>query len=324
VADLDAAEARADGRRVKRLLHALCGAPAIAAIALAACGPPHLLPLAPSVVPTTFAVRLHRPQRAGDRGILAASATTSLTTITEEGDQIVRREEEHREVDLKAALKVLRVSPAGESLDLELTVESLVMQTAQGRHELLAGGKVVSVARGKDAVHYASPASLPPEAEKALDEVFSPHSSEVTDDDIFGIREPQALGAVWPVNAALAAKELGAFHLQIPPDGVSGDTHLVALAQVSGTTCLDVAGELFLRDVRHTGPDGGPPTEVYEVVTRHRHLLPLDPSLPELDGTSTFHLDMVTTSPLPDGREARTSRSVRKEKRRRFTPQPPR
>jgi hypothetical protein len=307
-----------------RVGHALWSAPAIAAIALAACGKPRLAPTAPTVVPATFAVRLHRPMHAGDRGILDASVTTAHVTVAEEGEQIVRQEEERREVDLKASMKVLRTSPTGDPLDFELSVDSLVTRTAQGRRELLSGGKAVSVAREKDAVRYASSPPIPPEAEKALDAVFSPHSSEVTDDDIFGTRDPQAIGAVWPVNAALAAKELGALHLQIPPDAVSGDTRLVALAQVSGTTCLDVAGELFLRDARHTGPDGGPPTETYEVRASHRHLLPVDPSLPELDGTFTLQIDMLSTSPLPGGREARTARSVREEKRRRFTPQPPR
>ncbi len=296
---------------------------ALGALAGAACGRHALAPAAPSVVPATFAVRMHRARKPGDHGMLSAAVAIRRATITEEGDRIVKREEESRDVDLKAAVSVLQIDTTGEPVDLQLTVESLMVETPAGRRELLAGGRIVTLSRGKERVSYVTSEPLPPGAEKALDDIVSPHASPVTDDEIFGTREPQALGAIWPVNAALAAGELRDLHVQ--PDDIHGQTRLVGLAQAQGHTCLDLTGEFFVSPVHPPDRDGGDapgPRSEYEARVTHRGLFPVDPAVPALDTTVTIELDVRVTTPLGPGRETRTTTTYHDEKRRRFTPQP--
>jgi hypothetical protein len=292
----------------------------------AACGHQALEPAAPNVVPATFAVRLHRASKPGDRGTISSTVTKRGTLVVEEGGQIVKREEENSEVDLKGSLRVNGVDPTGEPVDLELAVESLIVQTPAGRREVLPRGQVVTIARGGEKVRYASADPLSSEAEKALDALVSPRRSQLTDDDVLGTREPQAIGGIWPVNATMAAKELAMADFQISPDDVQGQTRLVGLAEVSGHPCLDVEGELFVREARHTVRDGGAEdpgsSQTYEVRITHRKLLPIDAALPELDATHTIDVAFVITIPAGPGRELRTTSSGHEEKRQRYTPLP--
>src|SRR5947208_2113827 len=116
-----------------RLLYVLRCALSVCVLASVACA---LRPVALSENPATYAIRIHRTQKAGDRGIVSTVVRSKRTMIMEEGDQIVKREEEGQEVELKAVVNVLRVDAAGEPLDLEYAIESLSVQTPAGRTEV--------------------------------------------------------------------------------------------------------------------------------------------------------------------------------------------
>jgi hypothetical protein len=241
------------------------------------------------------------------------------TTVVVEGDRIVRREAEDREVELEAIVDVLRVDAAGMPLNLAYTIEHLIVQTPAGRTEVLPGGWLVSAERGGAEVTFGSAEPLPIEARKALDDVLSPLSSEHTDDDIFGTSEPQAIGTIWPVNAALAARELVRMHLGVPAEAVRGQSQLVGLVEVAGQVRLDVAGELSIRDARLIDVPGARP-EAAELRSAYRTRIPLDATSPEIDSTLRVDLDVTALVALGPDREGRMTTTSHRETRRRFVP----
>ncbi len=286
----------------------------IAAVALAGSACARALPpTAPSTIPTTFAVRIDRARRVGYRGKVSIALRTTRTRITEQGGEIVTREEESQDIELEATEKVLQVDATGDAVEVELAVEKLSVQNAAGRTELIPRGRIVTVERGAFKVGFRSADTLSPAAEKALAELVPTRSSGPTDDEVFGIAAPQAIGASWPVNATLAARDLGA-HLPVTaqPPVIRGQSQLVGLAQVAGQTCLEVTGEI---DV---GPTAGP-SETTEIRSTFRMLLPVDTALPSLDTSSTLDVG-VGTLPASPSVGIRTTTIQHREKRERRTP----
>jgi hypothetical protein len=271
------------------------------------------------VTPRTFAVRLQRAQKPGDRGIVSTVVQSRRTTVVTEGDQTVRREAEDREVDLEALMDVLRVDAAGMPVTLAYTVEHLIVQTRAGRTEVLPGGWLVAAEREGNEVTLRSAEPLPIEARKALDEILSPLSSKSTDDDIFGTSEPREVGAIWPVNAALAAEELAGMHLDIPAEAVRGQSRLIGLVEVADQVCLDVAGELFIRDARLVDVPGVRP-EAAELRSTYRTRIPVDPTSPGIDSTLRVDIDVTALVALGPGRAGRMTTASHRETRRRFMP----
>jgi hypothetical protein len=240
-------------------------------------------------------------------------------TVVMEGDQIVKREAEEREVDLEAIIEVLHVDGAGEPVSLAYTVEHLIVQTPAGRTEILPGGWVVGAEPSEDEVTFRSADPLPAEARKALDDTLSPLSSESSDDDIFGTTEPQAIGAIWPVNAARTAKEFRRMHLDIPAEAVHGRSQLVGLADVAGQVCLDVAGEVSIRDTRIINVPGAR-IDAAELRSTYRARLPLDATSPAIDSMLSVDLDVTARVALGPGREGKMTITSHRERRRRFMP----
>ena len=294
----------------------VCALPACA-VASIACGSGALPPVAPSVKPAAFEVRLDRAQRPGDRGKVSTVVRSRRATVVTEGDRIVRREDEDREVDLEAIVEVLGVDAAGAPRSLAYTVQHLIVQTPAGRTEVLPGGWLVSADRGGGKVTLRSANPLPAEALKALDEILSPLPSESTDDEVFGTREPRYVGAIWPVNAALAARELAGMHLDVPPEAVRGESQLVGLVEVAGQVCLDVAGGSSIRDPRLIDVPGA---ESAKLRSTYRTLLPVDGTSPAIDATLRVDLDVTAHVALGPGREGRMTTTSHQEKRRRFMP----
>jgi hypothetical protein len=241
------------------------------------------------------------------------------TTVVVEGDRIVRREADDREVDLEAIVDVLRVDAAGMPVNVAYTIEHLIVQTPAGRTEVLPGGWVVESEPGRDAPTFRSAEPLPVEARRALDDVLSPLSSGSTDDQVFGTTEPRAVGAIWPVNAALTARELGAMHLDVPAESVRGQSQLVGRVEVGGKVCLDVAGELSIRDTRMIDVPGAR-TDAAELRSTYRTRIPVDAGSAEVDSSLRVELDVTALVALGADRRGRMTITSHQETKRRFMP----
>jgi hypothetical protein len=172
---------------------------------------------------------------------------------------------------------------------------------------------------GGDEVTFRSAEPLPAEARKALDETLSPLSSESSDDDVFGTTAPQAIGATWPVNAALTARELHRMHLDVPAAAVHGQSQLVGLVDVAGQACLDIAGELSISDPRIIDVPGAW-TDAAELRSTYRARLPVDATSPAIDSMLRVDLDVTARVALGPDREGRLTTTSHRERRRRFTP----
>jgi hypothetical protein len=305
---------------------ASCAAASVA-LTSAACAPSRGVPAAaPDVTPATFAVRLVEAKRPGDRGMLSTTVRSWRTTVVTEDGRIVKREDHERAVDLEAIAEVIRVDGGGAPVSLAYTVEHLVVETPAGRTEVLPGGWVVSAERGGGRLTLHSAEPLPVEARAALDDILSPLPAEATDDEVFGAQEPQPIGVTWPVNAALAARELRRLDLDVPAESVRGQSRLVGLVEVGGQVYLDLAGELAIHDARLLSVPGAHP-ETAELRSTYHRRLPVDlPGSPrasgaaEVDATLRVDMDVTATIALGPGREGRLTATSRRETRRRYLP----
>jgi hypothetical protein len=61
---------------------------------------------------------------------------------------------------------------------------------------------------------------------------------------------PQAVGAEWPINGALAEKDLIERGIDIPTNGVSGKTKLTGAPSVNGVDCLDLQSKITVASLR--------------------------------------------------------------------------
>jgi hypothetical protein len=219
---------------------------------------------------------------------------------------------------------VIRVDGAGAPVSLAYTVEHLVVETPAGRTEVLPGGWLVGAERGGGRVTLRSAEPLPGEAREALDDILSPLAAEATDDEVFGSAEPQPVGAVWPVNAALAARELRRMDLDVPAASVRGQTRLAGLVEVAGQVYLDLDGELTIHDARLLDVPGAR-SEAAELRSTYHRRLPVDVRGPAsrvaaVDATLRVDLDVKATIALGPGRDGQLTTSSHRETRRRYLP----
>src|SRR5262249_4958436 len=144
---------------------------------------------------------------------------------------------------------------------------------------------------------------------------------ESSDDEIFGTREPRAVGSIWPVNAPLAARELGRMALDVPAASVRGQSQLVRLVEGGGKVCAEVAGELTIRDAGLVDVPGAR-SEAAELRSTYRSRIPVDAASHEIDSTLVVEMDVTARVALGRDRSGRLTTHSWRETRRHFTPLP--
>lgn len=193
-----------------------------------------------------YEVRLTPRNRAGD--VFLFKSKGSKFQRASIAGQVMKQEEVSAEFE--GTVEVLDVDSSAEPFRLAFTVSKFTKSQNGASSELLKSGSVVLVDGGAGNPVSLKGGELSDEARKAFDVIYSPHTpGSATDDDVFGTKEPKALGDRWPINAKLAAEDAKRSGIEIPPDRLKGSTELVSKDSIGGADCLSVRADLMASGV---------------------------------------------------------------------------
>ena len=192
----------------------------------------------------TYPIKLDFPQTVGQKYHLHAHGTSKQQAVTTFKEKATTRTNTLT-IDLRAEIEVLEVDAKGLEKKISCTVEKCVMDTGKGKTNLFDEGDVVvaEVVDHKNA-YSMSDVEVSREAATALGMVLEAHTSNFTDDDIFGTKEAKKVGETWSINAALALADLNETNSPFVMKNMQGQGQLVGVKPVGGEKCIEIAAAI--------------------------------------------------------------------------------
>jgi hypothetical protein len=232
---------------------------------LAACGGGNAVTTPPSTTgtlpaasaPKTYAVRLSHPSRVGEKLHVVADKTEEKATKVTAGDAVIDDKHERRVLHLDAISTVLEVNAAGRATKTREDVSEL---TINGKSVVKGAVEIVRAPKENDAIITVDGKPASDDARDALKSMLKLSSGGPTDDDVFGTKTAQAVGAHWAVDTQLAHDDLRD-DTGLDASKVTGDVWLEGVTTAAGKDALDVRAKLGLEGLT---PPGIPPGSTVE------------------------------------------------------------
>lgn len=193
--------------------------------------------VAAQAAPATYAIKLHRPFKAGTKFELSYKSTLKrVRTIDGVADM-----NDKNEVVLSGLGEVVEVDSIGRPKQYKFKVKEC---TANGK-VLVSPGMEMSVERGpKGRPQFLVGGSfLSVEKSQLLTSALPlGQEGQPTDDQVFGTAKRQPVGGTWPANGALAAASFQSVLPQAQGTTVQGRCKLEQVKKVNGLECLIISG----------------------------------------------------------------------------------
>ncbi|UJR84571.1 hypothetical protein [Sandaracinus amylolyticus] len=197
----------------------------------------------------THPIRFARPVATGASWTEHVQMRSSQRESTRIGAQNVADELTTLAIDFEARFTAREVDARGRAIRLAIAVQRFVVDAGQGPVTPAIPGELIVTRVGEGSIESVAGA-LDPQTIEWLGEVVHIEAPRDTgDDEIFGSREPQAIGASWGIDTALAARSLGAMGIEVRHDHIGGQTRLVERTRVGDVDCLVVRAELSARQL---------------------------------------------------------------------------
>lgn len=188
-----------------------------------------------------YDVRLCPPDHAGHRYLVSAKGE-SLQQMSA-GGRVLKKE--NYRVEFEGLAEILTVDGKGEAIRIAFTVEQFIKTEDGEAIELLKPGSVILADGSLKEPISLKDGEIGAAARKAFGLVHAPHKpGDVTDDDVFGTKEPKSIGESWPMNSRLASENLKDASFEIAPEFLQGRLELAAKDKIGDTDCLSLRGEL--------------------------------------------------------------------------------
>lgn len=222
-----------------------------------------------------YPIRLSRDTRPGATWREHVELRTSQRESTTLAARNVADERTTLAIDLDARITVREVDERGRATRTVVSVERFVVDTGQGPITPVIPGELV-VSRLGGTIE--SPAgALDPQTLEWLGEVLEiDEPRDASDDDIFGTREPQPIGASWGIDTALAARSLATVGVHVRHDHLGGQARLVDRVRLRDVDCLLVRAELSARGIEMPSLPPGARIARSDVRGTMESALPLD------------------------------------------------
>jgi hypothetical protein len=264
--------------------------------ALAACGGAAAQaspqPASPSTPETTYAIQMDRPSHVGSRTHVVLDDIQDMTTTSQKGDAPAERKHEHKETHFDAIATTVAVNAKNDSTILHYDVTDLAVN---GRSIYKGPVELTRAAKADDATVLVDGAPAEEPLRGALKDVLPCRVGGPSDDEVFGTKERQAVGAHWPMDGDAAAADL-ANDPGITASTVTGETTLAAVTD----GCFDLRaklhmGGLGLRSAPRGSTVDGDMDAAYEV------RVPTDVSRGRLEDHMTMHMGIKIRVKTPNG-----------------------
>src|SRR5215216_1467976 len=176
-----------------------------------------------------YEVKIHRKMPVGTKYYLTADGALIRQVKVSTAGQAKQQPDDGFGIHLEGTVEVLALDEIGEEAKVACTVDKCLRISSDGEKELVAKGKTfIAEGKGKD-THFSMKDGdeLPKEASEALDLAISLDTGdEVTDDEMFGTKEKQRVGAAWKVNGEAVSKDAARVGVIVKPDDVEGSFQL--------------------------------------------------------------------------------------------------
>lgn len=246
-----------------------------------------------------YPIKFVRPVTVGTKYHYVADGAILQRMKMTVGGKPGRSSEDGHGIHVEGTVEVLAVNDEGEEAKVACKLDKCVRMTGEDEKELIPAGRVVTAVAGKEKTTFTlDEGAISKEAEEALDLVLRlPEDDGYTDDDVYGTKEPQKVGASWPVNAEAMAKSAEDEDVKVDPKDVGGSLKLEAIETVEGVECLKISGSLSVKRLIPKAPEGLPPgTKVVNgsMDARFSGLFPTDLS----KGSLSESMSMVMSNTL--------------------------
>jgi hypothetical protein len=192
-----------------------------------------------------FPIKLHRPDHKGARFNITIAGAVRQQTRMKRGDEASDPSDHLFGVELKGIVEINEVDDKGNATRATYTVERCV-KVVENKDEVIVpkGGVVVAEAGERDTTFSLKEGELTEDQKNALDVVASlPRKNAPTADDLFGTKEQQKIGATWPVNVEVLAKDARTFGMDFDESKTKGTVRLAGVEEHDGIDFLKFAAQ---------------------------------------------------------------------------------
>ena len=271
------------------------------------------------VLAQDYEIRLHRPDRVGDKTKFSGVCKNRQEMTAWADGKKILEENKDLAVNFEGIGTVLEVSPKGKAKRLSLQVDKLSAMEGKIQKELLPRGTVVVAANvAKKKVFEVNGKAVQPEVARALQLVVSVGSDDHTDDEMYGTRERKRVGDSWDVNRTALMEELSGPNMSV--NDIRGQATLKNVLKDAEGTRLFVTFEMTGEGVTAAG--GGsmvPGTPTLLKFTRTGEF-PTDPSLPCVAETMEASFSARgKRRPAPNGPEMEIRMDMQLSQKAKFT-----
>ena len=233
-----------------------------------------------------YEVKIARPIPVGTKYALTADGAMLRQVTLHVAGREQKQPDDGFGIHLEGTVEVLALDDVGEEAKVSCVIDKCNRITSEGEKELVAKGKVlIAEGKGKDTkFHYEDGKELPKEASEALELVISLDTGDkVSDDDMFGTKDKQKVGASWPVHGEAVSKDAARVGVIVKPDDVEGSFKLDGLKKVGDVECARLSGNLKMKKLlRKDDEDDGLPAGFTvtggSMEARYGGLFPIDVS----------------------------------------------
>ena len=277
-----------------------------------------------------YEIRIARKINVGTKYHLTADGALIRQVNIKAGGEAKQQPDDGFGIHLEGTVEVLALDAIGEEAKVACTVDKCTRITSKGQTELVPAGKVIiAEAKGKDTVFSIKDGpELPKDAAEALDLAISLDTGdELNDDELFGTKEKQKVGAAWPVNREGVSKDADRVGVVVKPEDVEGSFRLEGLEKAGDVECLKLSGSLKMKKLtRKDDEDDGLPegfsVESGSMEAKYGGLFPVDPSVGSLaeSASMTFVTTIKSKAGAGGGPEVTVESKVQRaaEMKRRF------
>jgi len=227
----------------------------------------------------TYRIVIERPTRVGAKYKRSVTVTDSRRETLVDGKTKLKNVDHRIQIKLVVEEEVLAVDALARWQKIKLTVETFSAAGAKGDEPVVPPGTVMTIERpatGNDATVTSSSGPLSKDARRALDLAIPSGAKSVSDDDIFGTKQPRAAGASWDIAREVAARDLATRGVRTSTAQIAGDTRILTAREDRGVPCLEMTARM---SVKISGVDtmpAGSTIEQGEVTAEMTGIMPVD------------------------------------------------
>jgi len=192
-----------------------------------------------------------------------------------------------------------RALSAGRDQPEEYVVEELTRTTDGKTVELLPkGAKLASKPDGKEWQYELEGKPVSEEVSDALHTLLGRTVGGPTDDEIFGTKQPRAVGESWNVDVNHLPPDE---HIAFNPEGASGSMRFVGVRKVGETDCLDLQADLSVPSVSLKGLPEGAKVRSASMTGKFAGLFPADIKLASPSQSMVIDVKLQMEVAAPQG-----------------------